>query len=153
VFCVETNGYPQSVPFALEAAPAPLVARAAGYGMPGERVDGMDVEAVHEAARRAVERARAGEGPSLLEGLCYRYGPNTSNDDDSRYRSREEVAEWRSRDPLPRVRERLPSAVADALDEAARRTAEEAAEWAAAQPDGDPATVLDHVYAGDARAG
>ena len=149
VFCIETNGYTQSVPTALESAPAPLVSRAAGYGMPGERVDGMDVEAVHRAAAEAVERARAGEGPTLVEAVCYRYGPNTSNDDDSRYRSPQELDEWRPQDPLIRLRERLPRAVADALDEEALTAAREAADWAQAQAEGDPATVLEHVYAGD----
>jgi pyruvate dehydrogenase E1 component alpha subunit len=149
VFCIETNGYTQSVPTALESAPAPIVSRAAGYGMPGERVDGMDVEAVHRAAAEAVERARAGEGPTLVEAVCYRFGPNTSNDDDSRYRSPQELDEWRPQDPLIRLRERLPRAVADALDEEALTAAREAADWAQAQADGDPATVLEHVYAGD----
>lgn len=146
VFCVESNGYTQSVPAHLESAPAPIVARAAGYAMPGEQVDGMDVEAVHAAALRAVERARAGAGPSLIEAICYRFLPNTSNDDDSRYRSREEVQEAKRRDPLVLLRSKLPPEVADALDEEALTAAREAAEWAEAQPDGDPASVLDHVY-------
>ncbi len=149
VFCVETNGYTQSVPAALESAPADIVARAAGYGMPGRRVDGMDVEDVHEAAAEAVARARAGEGPSLVEAVCYRYLGNTSNDDDSRYRSREEVEEARGRDPLPRLRARIPTALADALDEEALTAAQKAADWAEAQPDGDPAGVMEHVYATD----
>lgn len=147
VFCVETNGYTQSVPAALETAPAPIVARAAGYGMPGDAVDGMDVEAVHAVAARAVERARRGRGPSLVEALCYRFGPNTSNDDDSRYRSGEEVLRERVRDPVPALRSKLPAALADALDREAVTSARDAAEWAENQPDGDPATILDHVYA------
>jgi 2-oxoisovalerate dehydrogenase E1 component alpha subunit len=145
VFCVESNGYTQSVPARLEVAPADIVARAAGYGMPGERVDGMDVEAVWAAATRAVARARDGRGPSLIEAVCYRYLANTSNDDDSRYRSREEVEAWRERDPL-RARARLRADVADALDEEALTAARDAAEWAETQPDGDPAGLLEHVY-------
>jgi 2-oxoisovalerate dehydrogenase E1 component alpha subunit len=147
VFCVESNGYTQSVPSHLESSRPDLVARAAGYGMPGESVDGMDVEAVHAAASRAVERARLGDGPSLVEARCYRFLPNTSNDDDTRYRSQEEVQKARLRDPLRLLRDKLPAAVADALDEEAMTAAREAAEQAEAAPEGDPATIFEHTYA------
>jgi TPP-dependent pyruvate/acetoin dehydrogenase alpha subunit len=106
----------------------------------------MDLEEVHRAAVEAVERARSGEGPSLIEAICYRYLANTSNDDDMRYRSREEVELWRRRDPLRQTRERLGTEAADRLDEEARAMAREAAAWAESQPDGDPRTVFDHVY-------
>jgi 2-oxoisovalerate dehydrogenase E1 component subunit alpha len=147
VFCVENNGYTQSVPARLETARPDISARAAGYGIPGESVDGMDVVAVHEAAVRAVERARSGGGPSLLEARCYRFLPNTSNDDDTRYRSREEVETARLRDPRLLLRALLDAALADALDEEAMTVAAEAAEWAEAEPQGEPATVLEHTYA------
>src|SRR5205085_8855305 len=107
VFCIENNLYTQSVPLRLESSVTNLSTRAAGYGMPGVSVDGMDLEAVYPAARDAVERARRGEGPSLIEARAYRYMPNTSNDDDTRYRSREEVEEWRGRDPIARLRAHL----------------------------------------------
>ena len=107
VFCVQNNLYTQSVPLRLESSVADLSLRAAGYGMPGVSVDGMDLLAVYPAARAAVERARAGEGPSLIEARAYRYMPNTSNDDDTRYRSREEVETWRKRDPIARLRSHL----------------------------------------------
>jgi 2-oxoisovalerate dehydrogenase E1 component alpha subunit len=147
VFCVENNGYTQSVPSRLESATTDYAGRAAGYGMPGVQVDGMDVEAMYGAAARAVERARSGHGPSLVDALCYRYLPNTSNDDDSRYRPREEVEEARKRDPLVLLRAKLAPARADAIDEEAMTSAAEAAEWAEAQPDLDPATVMQHTYA------
>jgi TPP-dependent pyruvate/acetoin dehydrogenase alpha subunit len=147
VFCIENNGYTQSVPARLESAALDLSARAAGYGMPGERVDGMDLEAVASVAARAVERARSGLGPSLIDASCYRFLPNTSNDDDSRYRPREEVEAARKRDPLIRLRQKLPAARADAIDEEAMTIATEAAEWAEAQPDADPSTVMQHTYA------
>jgi 2-oxoisovalerate dehydrogenase E1 component alpha subunit len=147
VFCVESNGYTQSVPSRLEAAPAPIAARGAGYGMPSYRVDGMDVEEVHRTALEAAERARSGEGPSLIEAICYRFLANTSNDDDTRYRSPDEVAEWRRRDPLELTRGKLAAGSADVLDEEARARARDAAEWAESQPDGDPAGVMDHTYA------
>ncbi len=147
VFCVESNGYTQSVPSRLESSRSDLVARAAGYGMPGESVDGMDVEAVHEAAVRAVELARGGGGPSLVEARCYRFLPNTSNDDDTLYRDPAEVAEARQRDPLGLLRGKLPAAVAEALDEEALTDASEAAGWAEAEPQGDPDRLLEHTYA------
>jgi 2-oxoisovalerate dehydrogenase E1 component alpha subunit len=147
VFCIENNGYTQSVPSRLESARPDLVARASGYGIPGEQVDGMDVEAVFAAATRAVERARSGAGPSLVDAHCYRYLPNTSNDDDTRYRPREEVEEARKRDPVVLLRARLPAALADAIDEEAMTEAAAAAEWAEAQPDADPSTVMQHTYA------
>src|SRR5207253_3015494 len=107
VFCIENNQYTQSVPLRLESSVPDLSVRAAGYGMPGVSVDGMDLLAVYPAARDAVLRARSGEGPSLIEARAYRYMPNTSNDDDTRYRSRDEVDEWRKRDPIPRLRSML----------------------------------------------
>jgi 2-oxoisovalerate dehydrogenase E1 component alpha subunit len=147
VFCVETNGLTQSVPLRLESAAPDVVARAAGYGIPGEQVDGADVEAVWQAARRAIDRARAGEGPTLVEATCARFLGNTSNDDDSRYRSRDDVeAARRERDPVTRLRPHLDAALADAIDEESQTVATEAAEWAEAQPDGDVATLLDHTY-------
>ncbi|MBV9545466.1 MAG: thiamine pyrophosphate-dependent dehydrogenase E1 component subunit alpha, partial [Chloroflexi bacterium] len=104
VFCVENNLYTQSVPLRLESSVQDLSARAQAYGMPGVTVDGMDLLAVYPAARSAVERARAGDGPTLIEAKAYRYMPNTSNDDDTRYRGREEVERWREKDPLNRLR-------------------------------------------------
>ena len=147
VFCVEANGYTQSVPERLESATPDIAARAAGYGLHGVRVDGMDFAAVQAAALAAVARAREGGGPTLIEARCYRFLPNTSNDDDTRYRSPEEVGEARRRDPLVLLRAKLDPARADALDEEAMTAAAEAEEWARAQPDGDPAELALHTYA------
>ncbi|MDQ6674409.1 MAG: thiamine pyrophosphate-dependent dehydrogenase E1 component subunit alpha [Chloroflexota bacterium] len=153
VFCVQNNLYTQSVPLRLESSVADLSVRAASYGMPGVSVDGMDLLAVYPAARAAVERARLGHGPSLIEARAYRYMPNTSNDDDTRYRSREEVEGWRERDPIPRLRAHL--LTSGALDEAAATTLQvqvaeavaEAAAWAEAQPEAEPAHALVHTWA------
>jgi 2-oxoisovalerate dehydrogenase E1 component alpha subunit len=104
VFICENNQYAISVPIALQS-PVPTVAeRAAGYGIPAERCDGMSVQETYAAVSKAVARARSGEGPSLVEALVYRLGPHTSHDDDSRYRSREEVASWEAREPIARLR-------------------------------------------------
>lgn len=105
VFVCENNGLAISVPASLQAA-APIAARAAGYGMPGAGVDGTDIDAVWAAVRPAVERARRGEGPSLVELRVPRLVPHSSQDDE-RYRSDEDRAAAVSRDPLVRLRARL----------------------------------------------
>jgi TPP-dependent pyruvate/acetoin dehydrogenase alpha subunit len=153
VFCVENNLYTQSVPLSKESSVTDLSLRAQGYGMPGVSVDGMDLEAVYAAAAVAVERARAGDGPSLIEARTYRFRPNTSNDDDTRYREREEVDRWRERDPIPLVRSRLLErrALSEAdADRLAAEVAEEVAEAAAraeAAPDPEPEAALVHTWA------
>ncbi len=152
VFCVETNGYTQSVPISLESSVSDLSLRAQGYGMPGVSVDGMDLEAVYAAAREAIDRARSGRGPSLIEARAYRYRPNTSNDDDSRYRSREEVEEWRKRDPLALTRRDLleqhgvSADELDALEAGVGREAVGALAWAEGCADGEPETSLLHTW-------
>jgi 2-oxoisovalerate dehydrogenase E1 component alpha subunit len=153
VFCVENNLYTQSVPLRLESSVTDLSTRAASYGMPGTSVDGMDLLAVYPLARQAIERARRGDGPMLVEARAYRYMPNTSNDDDTRYRSREEVEIWRQRDPLARLRVKLLESGALSEDGAATLESEvsqevaEAAAWAEAQPDAQPEDVLLHTWA------
>ena len=148
VFIVERNGWTQSVARQLQYPTETLVARAAGYGIPGIAVDGTDVEAMHAAASEAIDRARAGGGPTLIDAACVRFMPNTSKDDDSRYRDRGVLdAERAARDPLSRARALVDAAFADAVDAENAAAADDAAGWAEAQPLGDPATVLDHAYA------
>jgi len=153
VFCIENNLYTQSVPLRLESSVTDLSLRAAGYGMPGVSVDGMDLAAVYNAAVAAVDRARAGQGPSLIEARAYRYMPNTSNDDDTRYRSREEVETWRKRDPLGRVRgllvesDVLSEQTATALEQEVAEEIADAAAWAEAQRDAPPEAALLHTWA------
>lgn len=103
---IENNGYAISVP-ASEQVAGRLADRAAGYGMAGEVVDGNDTLAVHRAVSEAAARARAGEGPTIIEAETYRYYAHTSDDDDRAYRSREEVEAWRRRDPVDRFRQYL----------------------------------------------
>jgi 2-oxoisovalerate dehydrogenase E1 component alpha subunit len=148
VFVVHRNGWTQSVKRSDQYATETLVARAAGYGMPGIAVDGMDVEAVYAAAAEAVERARAGDGPTLIDAQCMRFMPNTSNDDDSRYRDRAAVDAARvTDDPLVRARTLVEPAFAARTDTQNAALADDAAAWAEAQPLGDPATVGEHAYA------
>jgi 2-oxoisovalerate dehydrogenase E1 component alpha subunit len=148
VFVVHRNGWTQSVKREDEYATETLVARAAGYGMPGIAVDGTDIEAMVAAATEAVERARAGGGPTLIDAHCVRFLPNTSNDDDTRYRDRGALeANFATGDPLARARALVDAAFAQRVDDENAAAAQDAAEWAEAQPLGDPATVMEHAYA------
>jgi pyruvate dehydrogenase E1 component alpha subunit len=110
VFICANNLYAISVPYEKQTASPTIAQKAEAYGFPGMRVDGMDVLAVYQATREAVERARAGEGPTLIEALTYRYGPHATADDPRLYRTKEEEEEWRTRDPIDRLRRHLESA-------------------------------------------
>ena len=101
VFLCENNQYGMSLPSLAAYKVDKLSDKAAGYGMPGETVDGNDVEAVAEAVGRAVERARAGEGPSFVDAVTYRWRGH-SKSDKNLYRSKQEIAEWREKDPIQR---------------------------------------------------
>lgn len=102
VFLVQNNQYAISVPTTGQFRGAPA-ARAEGFGVPGVRVDGNDLFAVHAVVSEAAERARRGGGPTLVEAVTYRLGAHTTADDPTRYRSREEEALWAGRDPLLRT--------------------------------------------------
>ena len=103
VFLVQNNGYAISVPLARQTRAKSLVAKAEGYGIPGVQVDGNDLAAVFHAMSDAVETARHGGGPVLVEALTYRVGPHTNADDPSRYRDAEEALAWRVHDPVDRL--------------------------------------------------
>jgi 2-oxoisovalerate dehydrogenase E1 component alpha subunit len=102
VFVCENNRYAISADYHHQTASENIAAKGHAYGMPGFLVDGMDVLASYYVMRHAVERARDGVGPSLVEMQVYRYGAHSSDDDDSVYRPRAEVQAWRERDPLDR---------------------------------------------------
>jgi 2-oxoisovalerate dehydrogenase E1 component alpha subunit len=107
IFFCENNRYAISVPQNLQMAIDNVADRAAGYGFPGVVVDGTDLLAVHQTVRAAAERARRGEGPTLVEAKVYRFHPHTSDDDDRVYRSPDEVKAWRAQDPVTRFSARL----------------------------------------------
>lgn len=109
----------------------PLAHKGIGYGIPGERVDGNDVAAVLAVLGNAVKRARSGGGPSLIEAHTYRMQAHTNADDDTRYREREDVQAWVSRDPLTRLRTHLVSA--GRLDDATEAEIAAGAEQIAAE--------------------
>jgi 2-oxoisovalerate dehydrogenase E1 component alpha subunit len=153
VFVCENNLYAISVPLSKQAAVKELSSRAEGYGFPGVTVDGNDVFACYEAMKDAVDRARSGEGPTLIEAMTYRFHPHTSDDDDRTYRTREEVAEAKKKDPLVVFGEYLKGAglIDDERIESTRVELKEQVDiavdeaWNAADP--DPSTVGLHVFA------
>jgi len=104
VFIASNNFYAISVPYEQQTAAASIADKAVGYGMPTERVNGFDAFAVYDATRKAVERAARGEGPTLIEGVCYRFGPHATADDPSLYRTRDEEELWKPYDPIIRMR-------------------------------------------------
>ncbi|MBI3979906.1 MAG: thiamine pyrophosphate-dependent dehydrogenase E1 component subunit alpha [Chloroflexi bacterium] len=152
VFFCENNGYAISVPQARELAIQNVADRAAGYGFPGVVVDGTDPIAVHAVTRDAVERARRGDGPTLIEAKCVRLTGHSSDDDERRYRSPEEIESARRRDPVPRFRRLLLEH--GVLDEASEREIQErvalavddATEFAEGSPMPLPETAALHVY-------
>jgi 2-oxoisovalerate dehydrogenase E1 component alpha subunit len=128
LFC-QNNGWAISVPTGLQTA-GEIWKRAEGLGFPGIRVDGNDVLAVHRVTAEAVERARSGGGPTLIEALTYRMGPHTTADDASRYRDEEQVERWRAFDPIDRYRTWLVAA-GHADEGFVQSCEEEATDWVA----------------------
>ncbi|MFX4301401.1 pyruvate dehydrogenase (acetyl-transferring) E1 component subunit alpha [Alicyclobacillus tolerans] len=110
VFIVQNNQFAISVPVSLQTAAETLAQKAVAAGIPGIQVDGMDVLAMYSVTKEAVDRARNGDGPTMIEAVTFRYGPHTmSGDDPTRYRSKETESEWEKRDPLIRFRTYLES--------------------------------------------
>lgn len=103
VFLCQNNGFAISYPRAEQTRSETIAMKADAYGMPGIQVDGNDVAAVHAVTKEAVDRARSGGGPTLIEAITYRIGPHTTSDDPGRYREADEPEQWRERDPLVRV--------------------------------------------------
>lgn len=103
IFLCQNNGYAISLPTSRQTAAETLAQKAIAYGIPSERVDGNDILAVYAASQRAVARARKGDGPTMIEALTYRIGPHSSSDDPTKYRNKEEVEEWKKKDPIKRM--------------------------------------------------
>jgi len=155
IFVVENNGYAISVPLARQVAGSSVAQRAAGYGIPGVTVDGSDVLACYAAAREAVDRARAGDGPTLIEAIVTRLTGHSSDDQQTKYRSEEELAADKAHDCVPTFRAQLADAGILTPEEEARIGAEitaavdDATEYAESQPDPQPSTAMKWVYAED----
>jgi pyruvate dehydrogenase E1 component alpha subunit len=153
VFFMQNNQWAISTPRRMQSAAASFAARAAGYGFPGVEVDGNDLLAVHESAVEAVKRARAGEGPTLIEAVTYRMGFHNTTDNPSRYEDPEERAEAALRDPIDRVTKYLASlglwseARGRQLREELQAELDRAVGWALAEPGATPQMLFDNIYA------
>jgi pyruvate dehydrogenase E1 component alpha subunit len=151
VFFCQNNQYAISEPLQRQTR-VPLYQRASGFGFPGVRVDGNDVLATYAVTRAALDNARHGNGPSLVEAYTYRMGAHTTSDDPTRYRVASEVEEWQAKDPISRMRKLLErEGIADEaffteVDAEARKVAVALRERVLALPDPDPAEMFAHVY-------
>jgi TPP-dependent pyruvate/acetoin dehydrogenase alpha subunit len=152
VFALENNHYGVSTNIEYSTNIDDLSVRAQSYGIPGVRVDGFDVVAVYEAAVEAVERARRGEGPTLLVTEAYRFEGHYAGEPEV-YRERAEVDQWRQKDPIPRFHTYLidngkaSQAELDAIDAEIKQEMVDAVKFAQESPQPDPATALDYIYA------
>lgn len=153
----ENNGYAFSTPFSRQTAANSLVDKAAGYGIPGVQADGNDVLAVYEVTRAAVDRARAGEGVTLIELLTYRRKGHAEHDNQS-YVTKDELAYWEARDPIDLYRNRLIETgwgtreEIEAMDTRIAAELDEAVALVEDEPMPEAATALDGVLAHPARA-
>jgi len=151
VFFCQNNQYAISEPLDRQTR-VPLYRRAAGFGFPGVRVDGNDVLASYAVTRSALDSARHGQGPTLIEAYTYRMGAHTTSDDPSRYRIASEVESWQAKDPILRMRRFLDKqgiAGEDYFAEVDAEAAREAVhlrERVLSMPDPDPLSIFDHVY-------
>jgi pyruvate dehydrogenase E1 component alpha subunit len=152
VFFCQNNQWGISTPMSIQSK-IPLYHRAHGFGFPGIRVDGNDVLAVYEVTKRALDSARVGGGPTLIEAYTYRLGAHTTSDDPTRYRIDAEVEVWKHRDPIERVKSllvreyRVKSAKFDEITAEADVLALQLREDVLAMDRPDPITMFDHAYA------
>lgn len=153
LFVCENNQFATEVPFSYSSGNPDVAGRASSYGLPGIAVDGNDALAVSEAARKAIDRARRGEGATLLECRTYRTRPHAEGMGDYTYRTREDVEAWKARCPIRRFRTLLieegftPESDLDALDEEIEERAADAIRFAEAGRWPDPSGAANHIYA------
>ncbi len=153
IFMCENNKYAISVPISKQLSCENVSDRAAGYGMPGITIDGNDPIAVYAAVKEAADRARRGEGPSLIETVSYRLTPHSSDDDDRAYREQSEVTEAKAKDPIitfaAYLKENgiLTDEDEKRINEEIMLIIDEATEYAENAPYADPEDALKHVYA------
>jgi pyruvate dehydrogenase E1 component alpha subunit len=153
IFICTNNQYAISVPVKKQTGNPRLVDKAQGYGMPGVAVDGNDVLAVYSVMREAVLRAKAGDGPTMIECLTLRMGPHSSSDDPTRYRDEKLYEAWKKRDPIDRFRHYLTKkkwwseAEEETLQESLKKLLAEAVEKAEAEPPPDVRTLFKDVFA------
>jgi pyruvate dehydrogenase E1 component alpha subunit len=152
VYVCENNQYGMSMSVKRSCSAERISQRAVSYNIPGVTVDGNDFLEVYQAVKEAVERARTGEGPSLIENVTYRWRGH-SKSDRQRYRTREEVKEWQARDPIARLRTKLLEAglfsetELDQVSAEAHQIIVDSVAFAEAAADPDPVTIMEGVYA------
>jgi pyruvate dehydrogenase E1 component alpha subunit len=148
----ENNMYATETPFTVATKNTHVATRGPAYGMPGVEVDGDDVLAVYEKAGEAIARARRGEGPTLLECLTYRWFGHHVGDAGTSYRPKDEIAAWKARDPVAKLRQQvLDEEIAEpqefeTIDAEVRKLIDEAADFSQRSPQPKAQTALDHVY-------
>jgi pyruvate dehydrogenase E1 component alpha subunit len=153
VLVVQNNGWAISVPRHKQSAAPTLAARGAGFGVPSALVDGNDILAVYDTINKAVERARSGQGPTLVELLTYRIGAHTTADDPTRYRDPAEVEAWKTKDPLVRFqkfllqRDLLSEQQAQQIIDEVEEEINEAVRIAEATPPMAPDSFFDYTFA------
>ncbi len=158
VFLCENNQWAISTPISKQMGNPSVAARAEGYGIQGVVVDGFDPVAVYDAVRAAREKAVGGGGPTLVEAMCYRFLSHTTDDDERTYRTRDEVAEQRVNDPVPRFETRLIDArvitrdAIEAMRKAIAARVNATTDAIESEPAPDPATLYTEVYAGSHEA-
>jgi len=151
IFVVENNGYAMGTSVARTSNVRELYTLGEAYDIPSEAVDAMDVEIVHEAVSRAAERARKGEGPTFLEFKTYRYRGHSMSDP-QKYRTKEEVAEWKLRDPIELIKDRMltnkivTQEELDAIDERVKKQVDDAVKFAEESPFPKPEEAFEDVY-------
>jgi TPP-dependent pyruvate/acetoin dehydrogenase alpha subunit len=152
IFVCENNLYATEMPFAKATKNTNVASRAAAYGIPGVQVDGNNVLEVYEKTGEAVARARRGEGPTLIECLTYRWFGHHEGDPGVAYRTKEEIAAWKARDPIQKLHDDVIAAKLASeqdfkhVDADIKAELEEAAEFALSSPLEKEETALDHVY-------
>jgi 2-oxoisovalerate dehydrogenase E1 component alpha subunit len=153
VFVCENNGYAISVPIRLQMANPDIADRARGYGIVGVTIDGTDVPAAYAVCKEAVERARRGDGPTLIDAKIWRINSHTSEDNQLKYRTKEEIADAVEHDPIERLRSWLIERGWIAAEDVAQlqaecdREASDAADWAEQQPDPVAEDALTNLFA------
>lgn len=152
IFFVQNNGWAISVPTQKQTASDGFAVKAEAYGIAGEAVDGNDLVAVYEATSRAVEKARNGEGPTLIEAKTYRLGPHSTSDDPRLYREESEVKEWSAKDPITRLKQTLEEMggwsdeFGSTTEHEAAREVQEAAAQSLTEPMPAVETMFEDVY-------
>ncbi|HEY8347243.1 MAG TPA: pyruvate dehydrogenase (acetyl-transferring) E1 component subunit alpha [Symbiobacteriaceae bacterium] len=148
IFFIQNNRYAISTPNTRQFKAPTIVQRALAYDIPGVRVDGQDVLAVLTVMKEAIDRARSGGGPTLVEALTFRYGPHTTPDDPKKYRTQEEVEEWQNRDAIQRLRRylMLKGLWTEAEDEDLQQWARDQVNAAVAEAEAEPRPSVDDIF-------